>query len=78
MMLYELWDVESASLIAAVENEEEALAIVLAMAEERGEAAIADWGLLRFVDGGDNVVLGRGSALLAKARHGLAVRSSIV
>jgi hypothetical protein len=60
----ELWDDKYGNAIEEFENEDDALAFVRKMIEQRGEKAIADWAL----DPMDDRPMVRGRELLRRAK----------
>lgn len=67
MTTYELWDTESANLLADFPTEEAALLAVRDALRRYGPDALQGWELARAADNADTVSLLRGEALLARA-----------
>jgi hypothetical protein len=77
MIVFELWDTETANLVGAYETEEEALAVVRRAMATHGEQYASGLALLKDDDGEEMETLAVGSALAARASTGVAAKVGI-
>ena len=67
-MIFELWELASANLIAQFDAEGDALRFVRAVLRDQGSEAIASWELVRAWENRDSEVVAAGATLAERAR----------
>ncbi len=79
--MYEIWDSDAAYPIIEYDDLPEALAFIATTVEQRGDAAVASWSLLRALPNGDEtetIAVGAELAHLARlVGHAVSARSAL-
>ncbi|MGH2600204.1 MAG: hypothetical protein ACRDJ9_12565 [Dehalococcoidia bacterium] len=75
VMVYELWDTESANRLGEYVSEGQALAVVHAALKRVPREEVATWALLYFEEGKDSKAIAEGEALIDLASRAAATDS---